>query len=71
VAVAIAKLTLAWSIAFGALFCGLLIFCYDEYAQNLHAYTPFWYATIFAAGFSCLVCFILGFLVWAYGLLLR
>jgi hypothetical protein len=66
--IAIAKLTLAWSIAFGVLFCALLLYAYDEYEQDLESYTPCWYATIFAAGFSCLVSFILGFLIWAYGL---
>ena len=64
----IAKLALAWSIAFGVLFCALLIYRYDEYGQNLESYTPGWYATVFAAGFSCLTCFMLGFLIWTYGL---
>jgi len=67
-AIAAAKLLLAWSIAFGVVFCALLLWRYDEYGQNMESYTPPWYATIFAAGFSCLCCFMFGYLVWAFGL---
>lgn len=68
VAVVAAKLLLAWSIAFGVIFCALLLWRYDEYGQDMESYTPPWYATIFASGFSCLCCFMLGYLVWAFGL---
>ncbi len=64
----LAKLALAWSITYGVLFCALLIYRYDEYGQDVESYTPRWYATIFAAGFSCLTCFMLGFLIWTLGL---
>jgi len=66
--IAIAKLLLAWSIFYGVLFCALLIWRYDEYAQNIKSYTVGWYSTIFALGFSSLVCFMLGYLVWGFGL---
>lgn len=66
--IAIAKLTLAWSVAFGVLFCVLLLYAYDEYQQNIKSYTLPRYATVFASGLSCLTSFMLGFLIWAYGL---
>jgi hypothetical protein len=68
VPIVIAKLLLAWSIFYGVLFCALLIWRYDEYGQNVRSYTLFWYATIFALGFSCLSCFMFGYLAWGWGL---
>jgi hypothetical protein len=63
-----AKITLAWSICFGILFCGVLIWRYDEYAQNVQSYTGFWYSVIFASGMSCMICFVIGFLILAASL---
>ncbi len=59
-----AKLMLAWCILYGVLFCGLLLWCYDEYGQDRESFTLFWYSLVFALGFSCLVCFLLGYLAW-------
>jgi hypothetical protein len=67
-AIVVAKLLLAWSIFYGVLFCALLLWRYDEYAQNIKSYTLGWYSTIFALGFSCLTCFMLGYLAWGWGL---
>jgi hypothetical protein len=66
--VVIAKLILAWSIFYGVLFCALLLWRYDEYAQDMRSYTTGWYSTVFALGFSSLSCFMLGYLAWGYGL---
>jgi hypothetical protein len=66
--IVVAKLLLAWSIFYGVLFCALLLYRYDEYAQNMESYTLGWYSTIFALGFSCLSCFMLGYLWWGWGL---
>jgi hypothetical protein len=60
--IVIAKLLLAWSIFYGVLFCALLLWRYDEYTQNMKSYTLGWYSTIFALGFSCLICFMFGYL---------
>ncbi len=68
--VLLAKLLLAWSVFFGVLFCAILLWRYDEYAQDRYSYTLFWYSTVFALGFSCLVCFMIGYLVWGFGLLM-
>jgi hypothetical protein len=65
-----AKLVLAWSVFFGVLFCAILLWRYDEYAQDRYSYTLFWYSTVFALGFSCLTCFMIGYLVWGFGLLM-
>ena len=65
-----AKLMLAWSILYGVLFCGLLLWRYDEYGQDKASFTLFWYSLVFALGFSCLVCFVLGYLAWGVALLL-
>lgn len=70
VLVAGAKLVLAWCILFGVLFCGLLLWRYDEYGQDKTSFTLFWYSLVFGLGFSCLVCFVLGYLAWGIGLLL-
>jgi hypothetical protein len=67
-AIVVAKLLLAWSIFFGVLFCALLLWRYDEYGQDMKSYTLGWYSTIFALGFSCLTCFMLGYLAWGWGL---
>jgi hypothetical protein len=66
--VVIAKLLLAWSVFYGVIFCALLLYRYDEYAQNMESYTVPWYSTIFASGFSSLTCFVLGYLAWGFGL---
>lgn len=63
-----AKLILAFSILYGVVFSGLLQFFYDEYTQNVHAYTRFRYSLIEALGFSALVCFIVGYFVWTFSL---
>jgi hypothetical protein len=67
--IVVAKLILAWSIFFGVLFCALLLYCYDEYSQNMKSYTLGWYSTVFALGFSGLSCFIVGYLTWGWGLI--
>jgi hypothetical protein len=66
--IVVAKSTLAWSILYGILFCSLLLYRYDEYAQNVKSYTPNWYASIFALGFGSLLCFIVGFGFWSLAL---
>lgn len=63
-----AKIILAFSILYGVIFCGLLQFFYDEYCQNVRAYTRFRYSIIEALGFSSLTCFVVGYLVWAFSL---
>jgi hypothetical protein len=69
VAIAIAKLLLAWSVFYGVLFCALLLWRYDEYTQNMQSYTLPWHATVFACGFSSLTFFTFGFVSWGFGLL--
>jgi hypothetical protein len=68
-AIQIAKLLLAWSIFYGVLFCALLLWRYDEYAQNVRSYTLGWYSTIIGLGFSCLICFVVGYFFWGFGLI--
>jgi hypothetical protein len=68
VLVVLAKSLLAWSIFYGLLFCAFLLYRYDEYTQDRTSYTRRWYSTVEALGFSTLLCFILGYLVWAWGL---
>jgi len=68
--IGIAKLLLAESLFFGVVFCALLLWRYDEYAQDVTSYTQFWYALISALGFSCLICFVLGYVTWGFGLIL-
>ena len=53
---------------FGVLFCALLLWRYDEYAQDMTSYTTGWYSTVFSFGFSSLVCFMTGYLSWGWGL---
>ena len=64
-----AKLLLSWSIFYGVSFCAILLWRYDEYAQDMTSYTLRWYSTIFALGFSSLLCFVLGYFVWGWGLM--
>jgi hypothetical protein len=64
-----AKLLLAWSIFFGVSFCALLLWPYDEHAQNMRSYTLSWYSTIFALGLSSLLCFMFGYLLWGWEIL--
>jgi hypothetical protein len=64
----VAKIILSFSILYGVVFSGLLQFLYDEYGQNVRAYTRLWYSLIETLGFSALACFIAGFLVWAFNL---
>jgi predicted membrane protein len=66
--IAVAKSVLAWSILYGILFAVLLLYRYDEYAQNLKSYTCNWYASIFSLGFGSLACFIVGFMFWSWAL---
>jgi hypothetical protein len=61
-----AKLILAFSILYGVAFCAAVLYRYDEYTQNVRSYTKFWYCFVETLGFSCLICFILGYLVWAF-----
>jgi hypothetical protein len=69
IGIGIAKLLLAWSVFCGVVFCALLLWRYDEYNQNLKSYTLPWHATVFASGFSSLTFFVVGFVVWGFGLL--
>jgi hypothetical protein len=64
-----AKLLLAWSIFYGVAFCAFLLWRYDEYGQDMTSYTLPWYSTIFAFGFSSLLCFMFGYLLWVWELL--
>lgn len=66
--IALAKSLLAWSIFYGLLFCAFLLYRYDEYTQDVTSYTRWWYSTVEALGFSTLVCFVFGYLVWARAL---
>jgi hypothetical protein len=68
-AILIAELLLAWSIFCGVPFCALLLWRYDEYGQDMKSYTLAWYSTIFAFGFSTLICFMFGYLAWGFGLI--
>jgi hypothetical protein len=64
----IAKVVLAFSILYGFTFVALLLFYYDEYCQNVRAYTNSQYTLIEALGFSALVCFTCGYFAWAFSL---
>jgi hypothetical protein len=66
--IVIAKLFLAWSIVYGVFFCWVLLWRYDEYAQNMESYTKEWYATVFASGAASFTCFIAGYICWGWGL---
>jgi hypothetical protein len=66
--IVVAKLLLAWSILYGVFFCIVLLWRYDEYAQNVESYTKGWYSTVFASGFAGFFCFIAGYITWGWGL---
>jgi hypothetical protein len=68
VLIVIAKLLLAWSILYGVFFCVVLLWRYDEYAQDMTSYTRAWYSTVFASGFASFFCFIAGYIFWGWGL---
>ena len=44
--IVIAKSFLAWSIFYGVLVCALVLYRYDEYAQDVTSYTRRWYSTV-------------------------
>ena len=66
--IAMAKILLAFAVLYGVLFCALMLYCYDEYGYDVHSYTAPWYKTVEASGFSCFICFFLGYFVWAFNL---
>jgi len=66
--IVVAKSTLAWSILYGVLFSTLLLYRYDEYAQNVNSYSRNWYASISAFGFAGLSCWVVGFMFWSWAL---
>src|ERR1700735_4521664 len=59
-----AKITLAFSILFGVLFCAFVLYRYDEYAQDVRSYTRFWYCTVETFAFSTLISFFIGYGLW-------
>ncbi len=65
VGIAQAKIVLAFSVLYGVMFSALLLFFYDDYAQNVRSYRPIRYSLIQALGFASLVCFVGGYLLWA------
>jgi hypothetical protein len=64
-AIASAKLLLAFCIVYGVSFCAAILYRYDEYNHNVECYTRFWYATVEGLGFTTLVCFMFGYVLWA------
>jgi hypothetical protein len=68
VGVFLAKIILAFSILYGTLFAAFLQFFYEEYAQNVQCYRPWKYTLVQALGFSALVAFVIGYIVWAFNL---
>jgi heme A synthase len=66
--IGVSKLVLACSVFFGVVFCGLLLWRYDEYTQDVKSYTLSWYSTIFAFGISSLICFMGGYAFWGFEL---
>lgn len=60
-----AKMILATTILLGVLFCASVLYRYDEYQQNVHSYTRWWYCTVEALAFSTLANFFVGYFVWA------
>ena len=66
--IVIAKIILAFSVLYGVMFCALLQYFYDEYCQNVRAYTPFRYSFIEGLGFSALLCLAGGYFTWAFNL---
>jgi hypothetical protein len=65
IGVSTAKIILAFSILYGVGFAAVLQFRYEVYIQNLQSYSRRWYSLVQALGFSCLICFAAGYLVWA------
>ncbi len=61
----IPKVVLAFAVLFGLVFSALLLFFYEQYAQNVQSYRPLRYSLIQALGFSCLACFVAGYVIWA------
>jgi len=66
--VVLAKIILAFSVMYGTMFVALLQFFYEEYAQNVQSYRPWRYTLVQALGFSALIAFAVGYLVWAFNL---
>jgi hypothetical protein len=66
--VVVGKIVLSFSVLYGVGFCAFLLYCYDEYGYNVHSYTPRWYKTVQAFGFSSLACFFVGYFAWALSL---
>ena len=62
----LAKIILAFSVLYGTAFVALLQFFYEQYAQNVGYYVPWRYSIVQALGFSSLVSFVVGYLVWAF-----
>jgi hypothetical protein len=60
-----AKLFLAFSIAFGLLFCVLVTLYYEDYLHDLTSYKPFKCALVESLGVSSLLCFAIGYFYWA------
>ncbi len=60
-----AKMLLAFSIAFGVLFCVLMISFYENYLHGLQSYKPYKCALTEASGLTSLACFALGYGYWA------
>ena len=48
---------------------GLVVADTYRYFGHMASYTLGWYSTIFAFGFSCLLCFMFGYLLWGWALL--
>ena len=66
--VLVAKIFLAFAVLYGVVFSGLLQFFYEQYSQNVRAYTRARYSLTQAFGFSALICFVVGYLVWGFNL---
>jgi len=63
-----AKMLLAYSIAFGLLFCISAINFYENYLHDLGSYTPFKCALVESFGLTSMFCFTLGYVYWAWHL---
>ena len=64
----LAKIFLAFCILYGVPFCTVALYRYDEYGQDVHCYTRFWYSTVESFGFATVICFVFGYAVWALSL---
>jgi len=64
----LAKIVLAFSILYGVMFCAFVLYMYDEYTQNVRAYTRFWYSMVETLGFSALFSFVVGYAIWVFNL---